>query len=103
MKAIWPDSFVEGANLTVYISLLRKALGEEEGRRYIETVPRKGYRLIADVRVVDEVPTEAVAEVVPSPRIVRRHPFMWWAAAVGAVLAVAVLVLAAGRLRSVPP
>jgi DNA-binding winged helix-turn-helix (wHTH) protein/Tol biopolymer transport system component len=103
MKAVWPDSFVEGANLTVYISLLRKALGEEEGRRYIETVPRKGYRLIADVRVVDEVPTEAVAEVVPSPRIVRRHPFVWWAAAVGAVLAVAVLVLAAGRLRSVPP
>ncbi len=41
MKAIWPDSFVEGANLTVYISL-RKALGEDKRRRYIETVPRKG-------------------------------------------------------------
>ena len=102
MKAVWPDSFVEGANLTVYISLLRKALGEEEGRRYIETVPRKGYRLIANVRVVEEAPTEVAAEVAPPP-IVRRHPFVWWTVAVSAVLAVAVLVLAAGRLRPLPP
>jgi DNA-binding winged helix-turn-helix (wHTH) protein len=104
MKAVWPDSFVEGANLTVYISLLRKALGEEEGRRYIETVPRKGYRLIADVRVVDEAPTEVVAEVVPPQRVVRRHQFVWWAAALGALLALAVLALAAptAALRAPP-
>src|SRR5258706_16429284 len=45
MKAVWPDIFVEEANLTVNISALRKALGEGvPDRRYIETVPRRGYR-----------------------------------------------------------
>jgi serine/threonine protein kinase/DNA-binding winged helix-turn-helix (wHTH) protein/tetratricopeptide (TPR) repeat protein len=50
MRAIWPDSFVEETNLTVNISLLRKALGEmSDGRPYIETVPRKGYRFNGSV------------------------------------------------------
>jgi len=51
MKAVWPDSFVEEANLTVWISVLRKALGDREGgSHYIETVPKKGYRFTAEVR-----------------------------------------------------
>jgi DNA-binding winged helix-turn-helix (wHTH) protein len=101
MKAVWPDTFVEDANVTVYVSLLRKALGEEEGRRYIETVPRKGYRLIADVRVVADDVTAAVteAEATPTPGVLPRHTFLWWAAAMGVVLVLGVLVLAAGRLR----
>ena len=50
MRQIWPDSFVEEANLTVNISALRKALGEApEGQRYIETIPKRGYRFIAQV------------------------------------------------------
>ena len=50
MQAIWRDSFVEEANLTVWISVLRKTLGEGEGApQYIETVPKKGYRFIAEV------------------------------------------------------
>src|SRR5215813_393005 len=40
LKALWPDSFVEEANLTVGIAALRKALGAE----WIETVPKRGYR-----------------------------------------------------------
>ena len=53
MHAVWPNSFVEEANLTVSISLLRKVMGEKEGNlRYIETVPKKGYRFIASVREV---------------------------------------------------
>lgn len=51
MRAVWRDSFVEEANLTVWISVLRKALGEGDGLlQYIETVPKKGYRFIAEVR-----------------------------------------------------
>lgn len=51
MQAVWPDSFVEEANLTVWISVLRKTLGEgEEGQQYIETIPKKGYRFTAEVR-----------------------------------------------------
>ena len=53
MGELWPGSFVEEANLTVSISLLRKVLGEKEGNlRYIETIPKKGYRFIASVREV---------------------------------------------------
>lgn len=51
MRAVWLDSFVEEANLTVWISVLRKTLGEGEGApQYIETVPKKGYRFIAEVQ-----------------------------------------------------
>ena len=41
MKTVWPDSFVEEANLTVNISSLRRALGDPiEGQAMIETVPK---------------------------------------------------------------
>lgn len=56
LKIVWPDSFVEEGNLTNNISILRKALGEGAGEhRYIETVPRRGYRFVA---AVEEVPVE---------------------------------------------
>src|ERR1044071_6501536 len=52
MKEIWPDQFVEENNLTVSMSALRKALGERYGeRKYIETVPKRGYRFVARVSV----------------------------------------------------
>ena len=53
LKLVWPDTFVEEANLPSNVSLIRKALGDTtEGRRYIETVPKHGYRFVADVRRV---------------------------------------------------
>jgi DNA-binding winged helix-turn-helix (wHTH) protein/TolB-like protein/Tfp pilus assembly protein PilF len=49
MKRVWPNTFVEEGNLTQNISLLRKALGESSGGvQFIETVPRRGYRFVAD-------------------------------------------------------
>jgi eukaryotic-like serine/threonine-protein kinase len=48
MRAVWPDTFVEEANLAVYISQLRKTLGEN-GEQYIETIPRRGYRFVGRV------------------------------------------------------
>ena len=51
MEKVWPDSFVEENNLAQNISALRKALGEDSGgQKFIETVPRRGYRFVADVR-----------------------------------------------------
>jgi DNA-binding winged helix-turn-helix (wHTH) protein/TolB-like protein len=45
LAVVWPDVFVEENNLTQYISLLRKTLGDDaQPRRFIETVPRRGYR-----------------------------------------------------------
>ena len=49
MSEVWPDTFVEEGNLTQNISLLRKALGE---KRYIQTIPRRGYRFVGDIRLV---------------------------------------------------
>src|SRR5690242_5181296 len=51
--ALWQDSFVEDANLNVTVSALRRALGEKPNEhRYIETVARRGYRFVAEVRQV---------------------------------------------------
>ena len=51
MKRLWPESFVEEANLTVNISQLRKTLAENGDQdQYIETVPKHGYRFVAPVR-----------------------------------------------------
>jgi TolB-like protein/DNA-binding winged helix-turn-helix (wHTH) protein/Flp pilus assembly protein TadD len=51
MNQVWPDAVVEEGSLTRNISTLRRALGDgENGLRYIETVPRRGYRFVATVR-----------------------------------------------------
>ena len=50
MNALWPDSFVEEVNLANNISALRKALGDDASdRRYIQTVPKQGYRFLPSV------------------------------------------------------
>jgi TolB-like protein/DNA-binding winged helix-turn-helix (wHTH) protein/Flp pilus assembly protein TadD len=50
MKRLWPDTFVEEANLTSNILQLRKSLGDNARNPiYIETVARRGYRFITPV------------------------------------------------------
>lgn len=52
IRAVWGDTFVEDGNVSRCVSILRKALGDEAAASvYIETVPKAGYRFIADVRV----------------------------------------------------
>src|SRR5271169_2130475 len=54
MEAAWPGQAVEESNLTVQIASLRKVLGEGPGGdRWIETMPRRGYRFIASVVAAD--------------------------------------------------
>ena len=64
MSAVWPEQYVEEGNLNKTVSLLRLALGESvDGVRYIETVPKRGYRFAADVRKVgDNGDPEVVVE-----------------------------------------
>jgi TolB-like protein/DNA-binding winged helix-turn-helix (wHTH) protein len=53
MARVWPDAAVEENNLTQAIYLLRKTLQDgESGARYIETVPKRGYRFVIAVRNV---------------------------------------------------
>lgn len=49
MSAIWDDSFVEENNLAQNISTLRRVLGESKENRFIETVPKFGYRFVQQV------------------------------------------------------
>jgi len=51
LRRVWPDAFVEEANLTQTIFTLRKVLGDTaDPHQYIETVPRRGYRFVGSVR-----------------------------------------------------
>ena len=55
MKHLWPESFVEEANLSHHVFMLRKALNDHgDGAIYIETVPKHGYRFGVPVREVRE-------------------------------------------------
>lgn len=80
MAALWPDTVVEENNLTVNISILRKALGESGSeRRYIETLARRGYRFVAETKVIEGQVHRAPAsssEPAGSPLVgaARTHP-----------------------------
>src|SRR5580765_4581743 len=112
MQLVWPDSFVEEANLTVNISALRRALGETQaGQQYIETVPKRGYRFIAPVTESQDAaapgpsiqlavasqkePVPADTPVLPSSARFR----FWWLAA-GAVCVAGLLLLASFVFRN---
>jgi DNA-binding winged helix-turn-helix (wHTH) protein/TolB-like protein len=114
MTKVWPDSFVEEANLTVNISVLRKALSEgPEGRQYIETVPKKGYRFVVPIIEVGEreiahrpppkqgnpgsSPQEVQADVLVAPggvkqQVAQNHVFSRWIIAGMSALLILMLV-----------
>ena len=55
LREVWADAIVEENNITVSMSILRKTLGEARGnRQFIETVPRRGYRFVAEVTELSE-------------------------------------------------
>ena len=61
MTRLWPDTYVEESNLTYTIVQLRKTLGDDARRsRYIETIPKRGYRFIGDVEEVSS-DTDSIA------------------------------------------
>src|SRR5881392_3686100 len=71
MKRLWPDSYVEEGNLTLNISNLRKALGENpQQHEYIVTVPGRGYQFVARVKELAESEELARAERITAPTAV---------------------------------
>jgi DNA-binding winged helix-turn-helix (wHTH) protein/TolB-like protein/Flp pilus assembly protein TadD len=71
MKLVWPESFVEEANLSHHVFTLRKALGEDNnGGVFIETIPRRGYRFVARVAEVQDESDELVVAEHSRSRIV---------------------------------
>lgn len=71
MGSVWPDTVVEENNLNRSIYVLRKALGESSGTaKYIETVPKHGYRFVASVVEVETAEAHLILERHTSARII---------------------------------
>jgi DNA-binding winged helix-turn-helix (wHTH) protein/tetratricopeptide (TPR) repeat protein len=61
LKEVWADTFVEDANLTQNIFILRRALGDDRADpKYIHTVTGRGYRFVATVRPCSDDEVEAI-------------------------------------------
>ena len=97
MKTVWPDTFVEEANLSRNIFLLRKALGESpQDHRYVVTVPGRGYRFAEEVQFVPEQPLNIVAASHSKVQVEVKESSRWpWLAIAAGVLATAVVAFAA--------
>jgi DNA-binding winged helix-turn-helix (wHTH) protein/tetratricopeptide (TPR) repeat protein len=68
MKHLWPRGYVDESNLTKHIWLIRRALGEgDHDPRFIETVPKLGYRFVAQVATLRRPPVEAAKASAPEP------------------------------------
>ena len=93
MKAVWPDTFVEEANLSRNISMLRKALGETaQDHRYIVTVPGRGYRLVENVHLIPdrEVSVVAATHSIVHVDVKESGPWPWRWLAMGMVIVLVV-------------
>jgi TolB-like protein/DNA-binding winged helix-turn-helix (wHTH) protein/Tfp pilus assembly protein PilF len=96
LRSVWPDTFVEESNLAQNISVVRKALGGAPGGgAYIETIAKRGYRFVAEVRPgpampPPESPEPETAAAVPNRRTVNRTAI--------AVAAVLLMIVAGGIL-----
>ena len=95
LNSVWPDMFVEEANLPTNVSLIRKALGENgDGQQFIETVPKHGYRFVAPVRKAGEEQPKSVIEREPGPQ----EPAATSKASVGRPAVLVALALAVGAV-----
>ena len=75
IKGVWPDSFVEESNLSQNIFVLRKTLGDTpEDRRYIATIPGRGYRFVAEVRTVAQDGDDVLISSSFRSQMVVEHP-----------------------------
>ena len=77
LRVVWPDTFVEDANLSVQVAAIRRVLGNPpQGGEYIETVPKRGYRFSASV-IESETPgaagADAAGPVTPAAESGRGH------------------------------
>jgi TolB-like protein/DNA-binding winged helix-turn-helix (wHTH) protein len=69
IQAAWPGQVIEDSNLPVQIAALRRALGGAPGGdRWIETMPRRGYRFVGPVVVGDENGVISLPPPIDDPR-----------------------------------
>jgi DNA-binding winged helix-turn-helix (wHTH) protein/Flp pilus assembly protein TadD len=73
METVWKDTFVEEGNINYTISLLRKTL---EDKDLIQTIPRRGYRFVADVKKISQNGNGFIS-VEASPPTAQKSKFRW--------------------------
>lgn len=85
VSLLWPDTFVEENNLADNISRIRKALADgENGQKFIETVPKRGYRFICEVVTIQPAVEESAA-----PSLTVTTPNLLWPRIAAAVFGIA--------------
>ncbi|MGH9424932.1 MAG: winged helix-turn-helix domain-containing protein, partial [Terriglobia bacterium] len=71
MQKLWPDTFVEESNLAQNVFTLRRVLGEAHDEHpYIETVPKRGYRFVADVKELEDESAYLIIEKLTRAHVV---------------------------------
>src|ERR1700722_4370729 len=66
MARVWPNVYVEPANLTVHVAALRRVLGDgREGHRYLVNIPGRGYRFVAPVSLEEREAPRLPQQLVP--------------------------------------
>jgi DNA-binding winged helix-turn-helix (wHTH) protein len=54
MDRVWPNTFVDPANLTVHIAALRRVLGDGRGgNRFLINIPGRGYQFVTPIKVAE--------------------------------------------------
>ena len=87
MKIVWPDTVVEDGNLAQNIYLLRKTLNEgSDGRQYVETLARRGYRFVGEIREIRNGHRPAAPSVVTNHSESWLKPYTMFAVAAGLLL-----------------
>jgi Tol biopolymer transport system component/DNA-binding winged helix-turn-helix (wHTH) protein len=100
LKTLWPDAFIEESNLAQHVFLLRRALnGDAEGPEYIATIPRRGYRFVAQVseRREEHIPEQIPTAPAAASPLRTRIPWVWVATALAGAVVLSAL-LARGAL-----
>ena len=98
LNTVWRDTFVEEGNINYTVSLLRKTLDKDDKGRFIQTVPKRGYRFVADVvEVSANGHTEnAVEAAIPTEQTRAKIPWHL----LGVVLLVVLLIIGFVAWRS---
>jgi DNA-binding winged helix-turn-helix (wHTH) protein/Tol biopolymer transport system component len=95
-KRLWPDTFVDvERNLNTAVNKIREVLGDSaESPRYVETLPRRGYRFIAPVETdLPQVNQESIEKPIEKPATSTRRIRLWLPILCGAAILVVGLVL----------
>jgi Tol biopolymer transport system component/DNA-binding winged helix-turn-helix (wHTH) protein len=89
MQKIWHDHFVEESNLTSNVKMLRKALGDDATHpRFIETVPRRGYRFIAEVKRCGESVSPTTSDTQARSILPAQKPYVLFAIALVSLICI---------------